>query len=131
MAPPTPPQTPQEPSEARESLLHTIAELVFLYLPLSAQAITLPALSKGWQQWAREREAKERALQQAERVSIGLWPSFLSFWVPLWAAQQRQQAQQLSDEQKRRFQLRAVAHGDVCAVDCFGIGSQKRQHRIL
>ena len=32
-----------------------------------------------------------------------------------------QQAQQLSGEQRRRFQLRAVAHGDVGAVDLFGV----------
>ena len=39
-------QAAREASEARESLLDTIAALVFAYLPLSVQAITLPALSK-------------------------------------------------------------------------------------
>ena len=42
-----------EASEARESLLDTISALVFASLPLSVQAITLPALNKAWKQWAQ------------------------------------------------------------------------------
>jgi hypothetical protein len=114
MAPRTRRQAAAEASEARTSLLSTIAELVFLCLPLSVQAITLPALSKFWQQWAREQQAKERALRQAESFHVvDDWVSI--FFVPLWAAQQLQQ--RLSDEQKRRFQLRAIALGGVGAVD--------------
>jgi hypothetical protein len=55
------------------------------------------------------------------------------FYVPLWAAQQQQQAQRLSDVQKRRrFQLRAIALGDVGAVDWFGIesGGWDQQRRL-
>ena len=32
----------------RDGELHTVADLVFRYLPLGVQAITLPALSKAW-----------------------------------------------------------------------------------
>ena len=58
----------REPSATRESLLETVAALVFLYLPLSIQVITLPALSKAWKQWAHDQSAKERTLEQAERA---------------------------------------------------------------
>jgi hypothetical protein len=113
-------QEAREASAARESLLGTIAALVFAYLPLSVQAIT--ALSKAWKQWAEEQRAKERALETAEsfdqEASGFIAADSKIFYVPLWAAQQQQQ---LSDEQKRRFQLRAVAHGDVGAADWFGV----------
>ena len=104
--------------------LDTIAQLVFPLLPLSVQALTLPALSKAWEEWAEEQRAKERALQEAEPVD-----STLSvFNVPLWAAQARQQQGQLSDEQKRRFQLRAAAHGDVAALDVFDVDDEHWHH---
>ena len=73
----------------RRSLLHTLASLIFAYLPLSIQAITLPALSKAWKQWAQDERAKERALEQAERVECcALYACFdlTVFCVPLWAA---------------------------------------------
>ena len=41
----------EEDSERRKglrSMLHIIFQLVFCYLPLSVQAITLAALSKAW-----------------------------------------------------------------------------------
>ena len=79
----------QAAREARESLLDTIAALVFVCLPLSVQAITLPALSQASKQWAEEQRAKKRALEEAKNVEIGWEPLFDSFWVPLWAAQQR------------------------------------------
>ena len=86
-------QAAREASEARESLLHTIAALVFACLPLSVQAITLPALSKAWKQWAQDERAKELALEQAERVMFG-GPERMAlriFYVPPWLAQQKQQ----------------------------------------
>ena len=115
----------------RESLLHTVAELVFRCLPLSIQAIAVPALSKGWQQWEQEEPARERTLQEAERVWFpGLRDSVVVFPVPLWAAQQKQPT--LSDDEKRRFQLRAVVHGDVGAAEwCGGVGSDVAHHRRL
>ena len=87
-------------------VLFTIAlvtAVVFACLPLSVQAITLPALSKAWKQWAQEElRAEERTLEQVERVWHG-WGGryFNSLYVPLWAAQQHQPG--LSDAQKRRF----------------------------
>ena len=94
-------QAAREASEARESLLDTIAALVFACLPLSVQAITLPALSKAWKQWVQG--AKERALQAAKndefKLSTGFSHASTLTYVPLWAAQ----SQYLSDEQKRRF----------------------------
>ena len=107
----------------REDLLDTLAALVFAYLSLSVQAITLPALSKAWKQWAQEKRAKERTLEQAEqaegltRVEYDEGYDTLVFYVPLWAAQQ----QQLSDEQTQIFQLRAVFYGDTAAADWFGV----------
>ena len=82
--------------EEEERDLHTVAGLVFLRLPLSVQAITLPALSK-WQQWARDQHAKERTLQEAERewpvrLSFTILKKIAMFHVPLWAAQQRQRS---------------------------------------
>jgi hypothetical protein len=44
-------------SDRRAGLLHAISALVFAYLPLSVQAITLPALSKAWKRWAQEQRA--------------------------------------------------------------------------
>ena len=117
-----PPRGPPAADGHESSLLNTVADLVFRYLPLGVQAIALPALSKAWKQWAPDERAKERALQQ--RVRYEITPrtiELLGFDVPLWAAQQLQQ--QLSDGQKRRFQLRAVALGDVAAVDYFGVGT--------
>ena len=123
-------QAAQEASATRDSLLEILAGLVFLCLPLSVQAITLPALSKAWKQWAREQELKERALEQAERQAERARfykLSFAMFRVPLWAAQQRT----LTDEQKQRFQQRAAAHGDVAAVNWFGLGELRWYHRTL
>ena len=96
-------------------------ELVFAYLPLSIQAITVPAVGKGWKQRAEEQRAKERTLEQAERFDTDLILK-ISFYVPLWAAQQRPG---LSDEQKRRFQARAVMHGDADAAAYFGVGKNR------
>jgi hypothetical protein len=112
--------------EARESQLHTfLIELVFAFLPLSIQAITLPALSKAWKQWAEEHRAKERALEQAKGVDLydpdaDTDTDIEIFDVPLRLAQRQHD---LTDEEKRRFQLRAVAHGDVGAVVWFGLAS--------
>ena len=47
---------------AEEIDLHSIAELVFLHLTPSIEAITVPVLSKWWHEWAEEEEAVERAL---------------------------------------------------------------------
>ena len=56
--------------DQQTGLLHTVALLVFAYLPLSIQAIAVPALSKAWKRWAQEEQrAKERALEAAERVT--------------------------------------------------------------
>ena len=119
----------QAAAERRAGQMHTVAELVFRSLPLSIQAIAVPALSKGWKQWAREQHAKERALEQAERVWFwGLHEWVTMFDVPLWAAQHQQQ---LSAEQQR-FQLRAVAHGDVdAAYWCGGVGVDAAYHARL
>jgi hypothetical protein len=110
-------QAAAEANEARSSLLDTIAALVFAYLPLSVQAITLPALSKAWKGWAQEdQRANERTLAKAERLRYlneDGSDSTSVFYVPLWAAQQQQQP--LSVAQKLLFQLRAVATGDVSA----------------
>ena len=107
----SPPAAAEEEEEERD--LHTLAQLIFPHLPLSVQAITLPALSKAWKQWAQEQRAKERTLEGAETVGfLGLGDVFM-FFVPLWAAQR----QQLSEWQKRRAQLAAAAHGSaVCGV---------------
>ena len=125
---------------ARESpwalTIYTVASLVFLCLPLHIQAIALPALSKAWKQWAQEGRAKERALEQAERLEYYSQENRIDiaiFDVPLWAVQQQRQ-QPLSDEQKRRFQLRAVAHGDVGAADSAGgtgSGEDQLHNRVL
>jgi hypothetical protein len=117
-------QAAREATQARESLLDTIAALVFAYLPLSVQAITLPALSKAWKRWAQDERAKERALEQAEHAHV-FGRVIPMFHVPLWAAQQRQQQQRLSDDAKRRFQLQAARHGDVDAVDWVGVGGTR------
>ena len=125
-----------EAGEARHSLLHTIVELVFVCLPLSVQAITLPALSKAWQKWAQDQRAKERALEQAKD---DMWCDddpqeddgvmhVVMFDVPLWLAQRQHD---LSDAQKRRFQLRAAAHGDVGAVDWLGVGNSPEHQRRM
>ena len=118
----------REANDRRASLLHTVAALVFAYLPLSVQAITLPALSKAWKQWAREEQrAKERALEEVEseerpdKIWTGSHYTSLLIYAPLWAAQSSQPP--LSDERKRRFQVRAAAHGDVGAVDWVGISN--------
>jgi hypothetical protein len=34
--------------------LHAVAAVVFTYLPLSIQAIAVPALSKAWKRWTEE-----------------------------------------------------------------------------
>ena len=117
----TPDDAARRASEARDSLIDTIAALVFVYLPLTVQAITLPALSKAWKQWAIEQRAKERALEAARAPGQHDRTIFDReiFYVPLWAAQR----QQLSVVQKRRFQLRAVADGDVSAVAWFGVAT--------
>jgi hypothetical protein len=60
----------REASDRRAGLLHAVAALVFAYLPLSVQAITLPALSKAWKQWAQDERAKERALEQGKSVAL-------------------------------------------------------------
>jgi hypothetical protein len=103
----------------RDGELDTVADLVFPHLPPGVQAITLPALSKAWKQWAEDHGAKERALQEVKSWRLQFIPNM---YVPLWAAQQQQQQQQqqLSYQQKRRFQLGAVAHGDVAAVEWCG-----------
>ena len=99
-------QAAREAGQAREGLLDTIAALVFAVLPLSIQAITLPALSKSWKKWAIDERVKERALEQAsERVRICDQRVTL-FQVPLWAAK-RQPG--LSRRKQLLFQLRAVA----------------------
>ena len=121
----------QEASTARDSLLHTVAALVFAYLPLSVQAITLPALSKAWKEWAEEQRAKARALEQAEYFDYNVRGRKIIklFYVPLWVVQQHRG---LSEQQKRRFQLRAVAEGDVGAVASVGgVGSSNKHHRRL
>jgi hypothetical protein len=81
--------------DRQTGLLHTVALLVFAYLPLSIQAIAVPALSKAWKQWAQEEQrAKQRALEAAERVKYKTnrqkWASssYVDVDVPLWAAQQ-------------------------------------------
>ena len=74
----------------------------------------MPALSKAWTQWAAEQRAKERTLEQAERFEY--YSNSALFFVPPWLAQQHPG---LSDEQKRRFQQRAVVHGDVDAASLF------------
>jgi hypothetical protein len=127
MADPMPASPATEEQESDD--LHTIAQLVFPHLPLSVQAITLPALSKAWKAWTDGQDAKERTLQEADREFVfvdGVWIDVPLFFVPLWAAQQREQ--QLSDEQKRRFQLRAVAHGDVGAAAWFGVANVTPDH---
>jgi hypothetical protein len=135
----SPPSQVEEGDDEREKQLHTIAGFVLPHLPLSVQAITLPALSKAWKQWAEEQRAKERALVEAKsgqdslRVSVmfqltGMYPFSINPYAPLWAAQQQGK---LSDEQRRRFQLRAAAHGDVGAVDWFGVSDNPGHHREL
>ena len=57
-----PSQADPQASQARESLLHTVAALVFAYLPLSIQAISVPALNKAWKHWAEDGRVKRRAL---------------------------------------------------------------------
>ena len=87
-----------DPEEAtndrRAGLLHTVAALVFACLPLSIQAITVPALSKAWKQRAEEQRAKERALEEAKRDEYKIWTGWstasILTYVPLWAAQQKQ-----------------------------------------
>lgn len=64
------------------SMLATISDLVFRHLPLSVQAITLPALSKASRQWAEEQRVQERALEEAESVDDS-WGTIV--YVPLWA----------------------------------------------
>ena len=123
-------------AHSRDSLLHIIAALVFACLPLSVQAITLPVLSKAWKQRAQEEQrAKERTLEQAERLDCCGLGTYFSFYVPLWAAQQQERRQRgLSAAQKRRFQLRAAAHGDVGALDWLGVGAPEPYgvfHRTL
>ena len=89
------------------------------------QAITLPALSKAWKEWAEDQGAKKRALEQVKSEEYKIWTgsSYVDiFHVPLWVAQRR------SHEQKRRFQLRAAAHGDVGAVDWVGVGDDHEGH---
>ena len=113
--------------EANEPL-NGVAAMVFTHLPLSSQAITLPALSKAWREWKVIHRIKERAMKEAKcdaRQIEAIFGSFLYFYVPLWAAQQQRD---LSDDQKRRFQLRAVAHGDVDAVAWGGIGNNDPRH---
>ena len=78
----------------------------------------MPALSKAWKEWAQEQRAEERTLEEAGCVDFGYRSCVLLFYVPAWAAQHHQE--DLSDEQKRRFQLRAAAHGDVVAATSFG-----------
>ena len=113
------------------NMLATIYDLVFAHLPLSVQAITLPALNKALREWAEEQRAKERALEEAPVVKIKKL-SIAIFDVPLWAAQQRQRREpQLSDDEKRRFQLRAIAHGDVAAVGWLGVGDDYLHHTLL
>jgi hypothetical protein len=124
----------REASDRRAGLLHAVATLVFAYLPLSVQAITLLALSKAWKQWADEQGAKERALEEvAKNDELEVWIhgrgwSPIGVCVPLWAAQQQRD---LSDDLKRRLQLRAAARGDVDAVDWFGVGDYDLHHTRL
>ena len=115
MSPRTRARAAQEASEAHDSELNTVSELLLPYLPLSVQAITLPALNKAWKQFAIDARAKERALEQAVLAYRGEHHVVKLFEVPAWAAQQQQQ--RLSVEQKRRFQLRAAAYGDISGVD--------------
>jgi hypothetical protein len=108
----------------RTGLLHTVALLVFPLLPLSIQAIAVPALSKAWKQWSQEEQrAKERALEAAKRVQYKTkflqWSSYVNVEVPLWAAQQHPG---LTLEQRRGLVVRAVAHGDVSAAEWFRVG---------
>jgi hypothetical protein len=110
----------REASDRRSGLMNAVASLVFAYLPLSVQAITLPALSKAWKQWAEEQGAKERALEEAKIAAIDWKADYAVFYVPAWAAQQHPQ-QLLLDAHKRRFQLRALAHGDVGAAETFSM----------
>jgi hypothetical protein len=63
-------QAAREAGQAREGLLDTVAALVFAYLPLSVQALALPALSKAWKQWAQENRAQERALEEAATSDV-------------------------------------------------------------
>jgi hypothetical protein len=110
--------------DRQTGLLHTMALLVFPLLPLSIQAIAVPALSKAWKQWAQEEQrAKERALEAAERVkyktAAWAWSSYVDVDVPLWVVQQHPG---LTLEQRRRCVVRAVAHGDVGAAEWFGVG---------
>ena len=48
--------------------LTTLSPCVFPLLPLSIQAILVPALSKAWKQWAQDQGAKEHALEAAKSV---------------------------------------------------------------
>ena len=79
-------QAAREASEARESLLDTIAALVFAYLPLSAQAITLPALSKAWKQGAQERTLEEANSDEYKVQMTAVSTTSILIHVPLWAA---------------------------------------------
>ena len=93
----------REDSEQRASLLPTVCDLVFVCLPLSVQAITVPALSKAWKRWAEEQRAKERLLEQAERVAYTPhqgYDTYRKIHVPLWAALQHPG---LSLQQRQRF----------------------------
>jgi hypothetical protein len=123
----------REAGDRRAGLLHAVASLVFAYMPLSVQAITLPALSKVWKQWAGESRAKERTLEEAKSDVLEIWAPGgwfrMTSCVPFWAAQQQQR--DLSDVQKRRFQLHAAAHGDVGAVDWLGVGDDADHHKRL
>ena len=104
----------REASDRRAGLLHAVACLVFAYLPLSVQAITLPALSKAWKQWAQDQGAKERALEEVAKndeleiphpVRYNAWTR-IAVNVPSWAVKQLYKLlPALSDERKRRLQL--------------------------
>ena len=113
-------ESADEARHRRESQMSTLPDLVFPFLPLSVQAITLPALSKAWKKWAIKERAKERALEQAERQRMETYSNFANtnlifFYVPLWAAQ-RHWNKWLWHCNKWRFAVRAVAHGDVGAL---------------
>ena len=120
----------REATQARDSLLDIIEALVFAFLPLSVQAITLPALSKAWKQWAQDQRAKERVLEQAEcaKYITQYGSAYLAIiYVPLWLAQQQRP---LSYERKRRLQLLAVVCGDVDVANSLG-GHRHARRRLL
>ena len=57
-------QSTQDDDDRRASMIDTIAELDFVLLPLSVQALTRPALSKAWAKWAEEHDVRRRALER-------------------------------------------------------------------